>query len=237
MMTNAILAICAWAVFAGAPAKEARVVGDYMESRTADVYTGPCFSNAEIFLTGHQAIMAWQIRKGEWQGVDISGLIVAAAVRGTTTLEVDEPSMARSVLIIDARASDKQREALISLMKELGGARLSDVRDVRTASMSLFVEDDMSESAHHDSTNSAHHGGPIAPKGGFWAEGLAEINTRPMEATDHVCGNEVLAYSPLSAGVEALPAYTILNAFKGEGLDTKWTDRNCRGSFVGHFRY
>jgi len=27
-----------------------RVKGDYVEARTADVYTGPCFSNAEIFI-------------------------------------------------------------------------------------------------------------------------------------------------------------------------------------------
>ncbi len=217
------------------PALETKSVeGDYIESRTADVYTGPCFSNAEVFLTGHQALMAWQVRKGRWDGVDVSGLVVAAAVRGNTTFQLDEPERALAVLIVDDRASEPQRAALVALAKELGGRRLEGASDVRVAKMSLFVEEKMAESADHETS---HHAGPAAPRGCFWAEGLAEINTRPMEATDHVCGNEVLAYAPLSRGVSVTPAYTIANVFKGKGLNTQWDDHNCRGSYVGQFAY
>ncbi len=78
---------------------------------------------------------------------------------------------------------------------------------------------------------------PQAPHGSFWAPGLAEINTRPLADTDCICGNEVVQYPPLSRGVTATPAYTLANTFKAEGLNTRWDDRNCRGSFVGHFAY
>ena len=64
---------------------------------------------------------------------------------------------------------------------------------------------------------------------------LAEILTRPMDEGDHTCGNEVVAYEPLSKGVDVLPAYTLGHRFQGKGLDTKWNDPNCRSSFVGHF--
>lgn len=214
-----------------------RVEGDYLESRTADVYTGPCFSNAEVFLTGHQALMAWQVRTGQWNGVDVSGLVVAAAVRGTTTFQLDDPEKARAVFIVDDRATEAQRDALVSMAKSMGGARLARSNDVRIAKMSLFIEEHASESETSHRVQSAHHAGPAAPRACFWAEGLAEINTRPMEPTDHVCGNEVLAYAPLAKGVSALPAYTIANVFKGKGLDTQWADHNCRGSYVGHFAY
>jgi len=37
---------------------EAQIAGDYLESRSADVYTGQCFANGEVGLTGDQAILA-----------------------------------------------------------------------------------------------------------------------------------------------------------------------------------
>src|SRR4051794_16652792 len=78
-----------------APADASRVKGDYVEARTADVYTGPCFSNAEIFITGHQAVMAWKVTEGSWRGVKLDGLSVAAAVLGSTTFSEDVARSAR----------------------------------------------------------------------------------------------------------------------------------------------
>ena len=40
------------------------VTGEYIESRTADVYTGPCFANSEVNLTGKEAVLAWHVDKG-----------------------------------------------------------------------------------------------------------------------------------------------------------------------------
>ena len=68
----------------------AALEGDYVEARTADVFTGPCISNSEVFITGGQAVLAWKVNKGAWQGTDVSGLCVAAAVRGTTTVSIAE---------------------------------------------------------------------------------------------------------------------------------------------------
>ena len=86
-----------------------QIRGDYLEARTADVFTGPCFSNAEVFITGHQAVLAWKVNTGTWDGVDLSGLTVAAAIRGTTTFSEDTPAEASSVLIVDKNASAAQQ--------------------------------------------------------------------------------------------------------------------------------
>lgn len=214
-----------------------RVQGDYVEARTADVYTGPCFSNAEIFITGHQAVMAWKVNGGSWKGVDLQGLSVAAAVLGTTTFSEDDTKAAKSVLIVDKKATPAQREALIEMAKELGGDRLKNVVAVRTSTLIVTVEDHHSASASEESERIGHerHGMPQAPMALFSAPGLAEILTRPLGEADHFCGNETVAYSPLSRGVSALPAYTLRHNFAGNELNTRWNDPNCRSSFVGHF--
>jgi hypothetical protein len=204
--------------------------GDYVEARTADVFTGPCFSNAEVFIYGDSALMAWKVTEGSYRGVDLAGLGVAAAVKATCTFSEDKPEQARSVLIVDEKAGPRQRDALIALAKELAGARLSHVVDVRVSRISLKIED-------HAEPASAHteHGMPYAPRASFWAPGLAQVVTRPLNDNDHFCGNEVVAYPPLSKGVSALPAYTLGNQFKGTGLNTNWDDPNCRSAFVGRF--
>ncbi len=217
-----------------APADAGRVRGDYVEARTADVYTGPCFSNAEIFITGHQAVMAWKVTEGSWHGVKLDGLAVAAAVLGTTTFSEDDARAARSVLIVDKRATPEQREALVGMAKELGGDRLKGVVAVRDSVLTVTVED-RPTSAGSAEADHGGHGMPHAPLAFFSAPGLAEILTRPLGDGDHFCGNETVAYSPLSRGVIALPAYTLRHKYRGGELDTRWDDPNCRSSFVGHF--
>jgi Protein of unknown function (DUF1326) len=213
-------------------ASAAGIRGDYVEARTADVFTGPCFSNAEVFISGNRAVMAWKVTEGSWNGVDLRGLCVAAAVDGTTTFTEDQPEKAESVLLVDANADARQREALVDMAKTLGGARLSRVAKVTSTHMSLKLED---HAQADEKTAHATHGMPHSPRASFWAAGLAKIVTRPLDERDHACGNEVIAYPPLSKDVSAQPAYTLNHTFKGQGLDGSWEDPNCRSSFVGHF--
>jgi hypothetical protein len=118
------------------------------------------------------------------------------------------------------------------MARELGGARLGNIKAVKTASMALKVEDHVASEA--DSLHRGH-GMPQAPRASFWAAGLAQIVTRPLDENDHFCGNEVIAYQPLSQGVKAQPAYTLGHEFKGEDLPSRWSDPYCRSSFVGRF--
>ena len=53
----AILALCTSAF-----AQQIR--GDYIETRSADVYTGSCFANGEVNLVGNEAILAWHVQSG-----------------------------------------------------------------------------------------------------------------------------------------------------------------------------
>src|SRR5579883_2190593 len=139
-MFKSVAALCGALVLAGSGvAGAAGIRGDYVEARTADVFTGPCFSNAEVFIHGNQAVMAWKVNEGSFNGVDLSGLSVAAAVRGSTTFSFDKPEAARAVLIVDQKADAKQREALVAMAKKLGGSRLANVAEIKTSRISLKV--------------------------------------------------------------------------------------------------
>ena len=62
------------------------VRGEYLEARTADVYTGPCFANGEVNQTGKLAVMGWHVDKGSWEGVNLDGLSVMGVLRASNTL-------------------------------------------------------------------------------------------------------------------------------------------------------
>src|SRR5260221_6066501 len=73
----------ALAVSANLPSTHVR--GEYIEARTADAYTRPCFANAEVGLTGDLAVMGWKIDKGSFPGVTLDGLSVMCAIRASNT--------------------------------------------------------------------------------------------------------------------------------------------------------
>ncbi len=241
MLVHTVVALCGMMVAAApvttAPATGASgLKGEYVEARTSDVFTGPCFSNAEVYITGNQAVVAWKVTEGSFNGQNLSGLTVAAAVRGNSTFDADAPEQAESVLIVDNRATAAQRDALVAMAKTLGGERLKRVVAVKSSPMSLVIESGHATD-EHSAADAEHsrHAMPKAPRALFLAPGLAEISTRPLDDRDHKCGNEVLAYTPISKGVEVLPAFTLGNFFKGEELNTRWDDPNARSSMVGKF--
>src|SRR6202043_387920 len=90
--------------------------GDYIETRSADVYTGQCFANGEVNLVGREAILAWHVQNGSWDGVSLDGLTIAAAVRAHGTLgdPYENPYPATSVLLVDDQATPQQAAALVS---------------------------------------------------------------------------------------------------------------------------
>src|SRR5919205_1030008 len=106
-----------------------QIRGDYVESRSADVYTGQCFANGEVNLVGNEAILAWHIQSGTWNAVPLAGLSVAAAVRANATLgdPYENPYPAKAVLLVDEQASPQQRAALTAFVQHMGGELLKNI--------------------------------------------------------------------------------------------------------------
>ena len=50
------------------------VSGQYVEARTAEVFTGGCIMGSEAETMGKQAVLAWKIDRGSVNGVSVDGL-------------------------------------------------------------------------------------------------------------------------------------------------------------------
>src|SRR5580698_6350370 len=107
----------------------ADIHGQYVEARTADIYTGPCFANSEVELSGNLAVMGWKIDKGNWQGIQLDGLSVMGVVRAAGTLGdyMHTAYPVKAVIIVDERASLEQRVALQHFAQRMSGDLLTDV--------------------------------------------------------------------------------------------------------------
>lgn len=198
----------------------AGVSGDYIEVRSADVYTGPCFANSQVDLEGRQAILAWHVRNGNWQGVDLSGLSVLAVVDANATLgdPYHNPYPAKSILIVDDHATAAQRNALESMARAEAGKLVGHVIGVESAPIRVAV----GEGENH---------GTVSLEAGR----LVSIRTRSLCSGDHICGNEEVYYPPLVSTSHAMPAFTLEDAFHGTGLGMKWTRFDTRSAYVGSF--
>lgn len=205
----------------------AAISGDYLEARTSDVYTGPCFANGEVNLAGREAVVAWRVEEGSWKGVAVNGLSVVAAVRAAATLgdPFANPYPARAVVVVDERATPEQRDALVGFAREMAGDLLANVVSVETAPIEMAVVEGHADHAGHTG------GGSATLKAGD----LIELRTRGLNHDDHLCGNEEVYYSPLATVEGAVPAVTLAHTFRGKGLGMTWSSPDKRSAFVGRF--
>jgi hypothetical protein len=194
--------------------------GDYIESRSTDVYVAQCFANGEVGLTGNYALMAWHVQEGSWNGTRLDGLTVAAAVRARSTLgdPYGDPYPAEAVLMVDNAADSAQREALIALAQREGGRLLENVARVEYVPVVLDVPQDPHEG--HALLRAGH---------------LAIIMTRPLNHHDHICGNETNFYPPLTKVEHATSAVALTDEFQGEGLGSQWSSHGRRSAYIASF--
>ena len=198
---------------------QAKITGDYIETRSADVYTGQCFANGEVGLTGDEAILAWHIRSGTWNGVKLDGFNVVAAVKANATLgdPYADPYPAKAVLIVDDQANPAARAALAAFARHMGGKLLDHVVKVENAPIDMRVLE-------------VHAGRAILRAGSF-----VQVQTRAINENDHLCGNEATFYPPLTQVEHAMPAVAMTDEYKGADLGTTWTLHEKRSAFVGRF--
>src|SRR6185369_511759 len=112
-----ILAVALVVLVLSAPVQAASITGQYVEARTCDIWTGPCFANAETNFAGKHAGLGWKIDKGSLDNVALDGLSVVAIVAASNTLGQEQTGAAQAVLVVDKKASAEQRKALIKLAK------------------------------------------------------------------------------------------------------------------------
>ncbi len=221
-MTKRVLSVLAFASLGMAASLPTDVRGEYVEARTADVFVGRCFANGQMNQVGDLAVFGWSIRKGAYEGVNLDGLSVVGVVRANNTLggAVDNAYPVKSVLIVDERATPEQRLALKSFAKRMGGDLLQDIVRIEYQPITFEVKD-----------NNIHTAAATLKAGQ-----LVQVATRAITDGDQLCHNSEALYPPLTKLEHAMPAYTLANSFRGQGLGTRWSSPGNSGSFVGTFQ-
>src|SRR3954465_12388216 len=123
-MLRSLVSCLTVALLGLAPVAAAEIRGHYVEARNCDVWTGPCFANADFNLTGKNAVLAWRIDQGQLDGVSLEGLSVVAVVAAHNTLGLDQTGPAKSVVLVDRKATPAQREALLRFARKQAGSLL-----------------------------------------------------------------------------------------------------------------
>src|SRR4051794_37895907 len=113
------------------------VSGQYVEARTAEIFTGGCIMGSEAETMGKQAVLAWKVDRGTFNGVSLDGLSVVAALAGDRNLGMTEMGGAKpnvkSALYVDEHANPAQQIALVAMANELSHGLVGTIVEVRTS--------------------------------------------------------------------------------------------------------
>lgn len=198
----------------GAANETPSIQGEYVEARTCDVWTGPCFSNGEINLMGKHAVAAWIVGKGSWGGVALDGLKVAAAISAQGTLHTSNEGRVTAVIFVDEKSDARQAKALADLARTLAPKHLETVVAIERRAISYAKEGLDTILTVGD---------------------VATVKTTAFCACDKICCNEEKAYPSISGSARTDCAKTLENAYRGSALEATWSDPIKRGSMVGTF--
>jgi len=222
-MRNVMMTAIAMAIGATALAADpnGRLIGEYVEARTAEVFAGGCIMNSEAETMGRQAIMAWKITSGSFDGVALDGLTVAAAVAGDRNLGMremggEEPTAVKAIITVDPRATAVQRDALVHLVRQLSRGLITEVVRVDTAKITFATSQNYVEVSVPD-------------------QGIQLTVNKAMKH-DPSCG-AMQWFKPFTTMAQSAMGVAETHSFSGPGLGTKWSAPDKRSAFFGTFVY
>jgi hypothetical protein len=214
----AIVAIVS-AATVGAWTPSSEIKGDYVEVRTAEVFTGGCIMGSEGEVSGKEAILAWRVREGSLEGVSLDGLTVVAVVAGDVNLGTHElggvaPTEVKAIVMTDERANPAQQRALVAMARSLAPAVVHDVVETKSTHISFKTDTDSVKVS----------AGPAA------LDVALNVEHSP------VCG-AVKWFSPLSPTENPQIGLTRSQQWSGDGLGPQWKQLDRKSSFFGSFTF
>jgi hypothetical protein len=203
----------------GSSASADEIRGTYVEARTCQVYTGPCFANGEVGLTGKDAVLSWHIEEGEHADVDLTGLSVAVIIKSSHTLGFrgfDNATTKKCVIIVDEKANTTQSNALQEFALAQTGLAAEDVRAVEKSPIEMKFD-------RTELTATLDVGQVI------------HLKTRKARPGDCICSNESAYYPPLVKLDGSVPGVTIEGDVTARRLGTRWSIPDSRTAYLGLF--
>ena len=215
IVATALIGLAASPLVAGG---KGTITGAYVEARTAEVFTGGCIMNSEAESMGKQAVLAWKVDRGTFNGISIDGLSVVAAISGDRNLGMTEmggekPNV-RSAVYVDQRANAAQQIALVAMASELSKGLVGTIVQVTPTAIQF-----------------ADHGSEINVS-------AAQVSLAVSKHLTHepTCG-AMQWFHPLATVDDAAVGVASQHIFTGSALGTKWSDPNKRSAFFGTFTY
>jgi hypothetical protein len=189
------------------------ITGDYVESRSANVYVGACHHEGEVQTAGRNAVLAWNIKEGEYNGASLKGVKVVAVVAADRYLGLDGEKH-RSVLYVDAAATPEQREAVVAMLKERAVDALGEVAGVKSAPISFDASGD-------------HYRVQV--------EGTAFMKIK--KGTQQLCCKQpyVVWSKPMVPVQSAKAGYCVGVEYKDASLLKAWSATDQNNAFFGQF--
>lgn len=214
-MLLVLLAVFSSAITITSLGESGGIRGDYVEVRTASVFAGACHYNGEVTTTGRDALMAWNVKAGQWREVNLAGVSVVAIVTSDTNLS-DSDAARRSEIVIGSSASDEQSRAILEALKSKYASSLGKIVSVRRGPLSF---------EHEGKTYSVT------------ANNVASIDVEAMP-NDLCCKMPNLVwYSPLVPLENRKVGYTTRARYAGDGIGDAWQRSGENSAFYGSFSF
>jgi len=212
-------ALVAFVTLAAAPLLadgKGTVTGTYAEARTAEVFAGGCVMNSEAGTAGRQAVLAWKVARGSYNGVSLDGLSIVAAVAADRNLGLPEiggsKANTKSAVYVDQRATPAQQTALVAMVHELSNGIVDTVVRLTPAPVEF--------------TESSHQIHVLA--------GAVALDVGKHMDHDESCGG-MQWFHPLSSVTNPAMGEAERHMFSGSELGTKWSDPDKKSAFFGTF--
>lgn len=189
----------------------AEPAGTYVEARNASVFAGACHANGEYDHQGRAALLGWSIERGGWDGVDLSGVRLAAAVRADENLA--EGGARRSLVWVDAPDA-ATRAAALAWLAAVQGERLGTVLATTPAPVVLRT-----------------------PEGAYALEVAARLELRGRTRADRTCCSmpEAVWYAPLDDVGGRRVGWSARCRFAGAPGLAAWIHEDANNAFTGSF--
>jgi hypothetical protein len=188
--------------------------GRLVELHACEVYTGGCTASAQATLGGRSMLRLWNFENGAHNGVDLSGLQVAALQVADKNLAFSDTQPSAAVIYLPAEATDLQRQTLLSWLKannpEIATARLVE----KVAPIAY---------AQKDSRISLRVGKEIA------------LQTRALASCDRGGCGESLWYQPRSKTGNFTVLVNEKSSVDEPALSLMWKDHTAKSVFFARF--
>ena len=168
---------------------------------------------------GKQAVLAWKVDRGSFNGVSLDGLSVVAALSGDRNLGMqeiggDEAGGALGIVRRRSAQTPAQRIALVAMANELSNGH---------------------RRHHRAGDPDADRSSPITERNRTCRPAQVALDVNKHITHDPTCG-AMQWFHPLATGRRiATMGVAAQHPFTGSALGTKWSDPNKRSAFFGTF--